>query len=402
MRDLTNLHSGSNNAKQGIRGARFLCALVALYFATAGVSPIFKSISAQPLFPTSGKYGLQRAIPQRINQRVVAPSTQPPAELPSGIKDPKSEESRIGAEDVLDVNVFEAPELNRTARVSENGEISLELLGTVRAAGLTPRELEIVLQELLRRTYMKDPHVGVFVRELQSHPISVVGAVKMPGVFQIRGSKSVLEMISMAQGLSEDAGETVMIMRGSGIVTPSGKAAASQELLNNKNVSLDQFSQTSTAKSALPPVAGKIVEINLKRLMESDDPASNVAVHSGDVVKVSRAGIVYVVGGGVKTPGGFVLKNNENISVLQAIALAQGLTRTSSKNRAVIIRTDQQTNQRTEIQVNLGKILASKAADPVLQPRDIVYVPDSTAKTVMYRGAEAALSTATGVAIYRW
>ena len=399
MRHLVKFRAASSNPVQAIRIVRFVCIFVALYFAIAGMNPVLKSTRAQPLFSASGKYGLQRAIPQRINQRVATPSVAPAAELPA---DPKGEESRIGAEDVLDISVFEAPELNRTVRVSENGEISLELLGTVRASGLTPRELEIVLQELLRRTYMKDPHVGVFVRELQSHPISVVGAVKTPGVFQVRGSKSVLEMISMAQGLSEDAGETVVIMRGSGLVTPAGGAFASEETALNKNGFLNNFSPMNSAKSALQPVGGKIVEINLKRLMESDDPASNVAVHSGDVVKVSRAGIVYVVGGGVKTPGGFVLKNNENISVLQAIALAQGLTRTSSKNRAVIIRTDQETNRRTEIQVNLGKILASKAADPVLQPRDIVYVPDSTAKTVMYRGAEAALSTAAGVAIYRW
>jgi len=399
MRHLVKFRAASSNPVQAIRIVRFVCIFVALYFAIAGMNPVLKSTRAQPLFSASGKYGLQRAIPQRINQRVATPSVAPAAELPA---DPKGEESRIGAEDVLDISVFEAPELNRTVRVSENGEISLELLGTVRASGLTPRELEIVLQELLRRTYMKDPHVGVFVRELQSHPISVVGAVKTPGVFQVRGSKSVLEMISMAQGLSEDAGETVVIMRGSGLVTPAGGAFASEETALNKNGFLNNFSPMNSAKSALQPVGGKIVEINLKRLMESDDPASNVAVHSGDVVKVSRAGIVYVVGGGVKTPGGFVLKNNENISVLQAIALAQGLTRTSSKNRAVIIRTDQETNRRTEIQVNLGKILASKAADPVLQPRDIVYAPDSTAKTVMYRGAEAALSTAAGVAIYRW
>jgi polysaccharide export outer membrane protein len=378
MRYSMNIAAGSITPKRVVRVMRFLCGLVAFYLAIAGVNPVLKPISARPLFPAPHIYGLQRAIPQRITQRVVASPSAPAVDPPSEpLGDTANEEFRIGAEDVLDINVFDAPELNRTVRVSEDGEISLQLLGTLRATGLTPRELERVLQELLRRTYMKDPHVGVFVRELQSHPISVVGAVKMPGVFQIRGSKSVLEMISMAQGLSDDAGETVTIMRGSGRAAPEAKAANQR-------------------------VAGKMFEINLKRLMGSGDPSSNISVHSGDVVKVSRAGIVYVVGGGVKTPGGFVLKNNENISVLQALALAQGLTRTSSKNHAVIIRTDQETNQRIEIPVNLGKILTSKAADPVLQPRDIVYVPDSTAKNVMYRGAEAALSTATGVAIYRW
>src|SRR5216684_4376150 len=116
------------------------------------------------------------------------------------------QEYRIGPEDVLNINVFEAQELNREVRVSASGEISLPLLGSVRAAGLTPRELEFVLQELLHRTYMKDPHVSVFVHEMQSHPVSVMGAVKRPGVFQIRGSKTLLEVLSLSEGLADDAG----------------------------------------------------------------------------------------------------------------------------------------------------------------------------------------------------
>ena len=102
--------------------------------------------------------------------------------------------------------------MNSTVRVSASGDISLQLLGAVHSAGLTPLQLESVLEAQLRRSYMKDPHVGVFVQELQSHPVSVVGAVKMPGVFQIRGTKTVIEVLSMAQGLADDAGDTVLIM----------------------------------------------------------------------------------------------------------------------------------------------------------------------------------------------
>jgi polysaccharide export outer membrane protein len=320
-----------------------------------------------------------RAMPQRISERI---PQQKPATDATATNAP-DEETRIGADDVLDISVFNAPELDRTVRVSGSGEISAQLLGTVRAAGLTARELELVLQELLRHTYMKDPHVGVFVRELHSHAITVVGAVKSPGVFQIRGSKSVLELISMAQGLTDDAGETAIVQRGSAAeVRADGQKPAPQN---------------GTSAGENPTT-----EINLKRLMESQDSAMNIAVHPGDILKVSRAGIVYVVGAGVRTPGGFILKNNEPMSVLQAVALAQGFTRTSSKSHAMIIRTDPQTNQRTEIALDLGKVLSSKQADPLLQARDVVYVPDSSAKNVMYRGAEAALSTATGVAIYRW
>lgn len=122
---------------------------------------------------------------QEFNQRL----EESRKTLSRALLEPTGDESRIGPDDMLEITLFEAPELNHTLRVSANGEISFQLLGEVRAGGLTPRQLELVLQELLRRTYMKDPHVGVFVRELQSHPVSVVGAVKKPGVFQIRGRK---------------------------------------------------------------------------------------------------------------------------------------------------------------------------------------------------------------------
>src|SRR5713226_4737085 len=106
----------------------------------------------------------------------------------------RAEEYRVGPEDLLEINVFEAPEMNRALRVAAGGEISLPLLGVVHAAGLTPRELEFVLQELLRHSYIKDPHVGVFVREMQSHAVSVFGAVRKPGVYQIRGARSLVEV----------------------------------------------------------------------------------------------------------------------------------------------------------------------------------------------------------------
>ena len=169
------------------RAGCFLVYITLLCFANAFLSPGLKSTLAQGLPAGLGICGYQRAIPQRVNQR---PVPQPNAATTVSSTDMQREESRIGVDDLLDINVFEAPEMDRTVRVSGNGEISLQLLGTVRAVGLTPRELELVLQELLRRTYMKDPHVGVFIRELQSHPISVVGAVKMPGVFRFGAARA--------------------------------------------------------------------------------------------------------------------------------------------------------------------------------------------------------------------
>ena len=307
----------------------------------------------------------------------------------------------IGPEDLLEISVFEAPELNRSVRVSAGGEISLTLLGPVQAAGLTPRQLEFVLQELLRRSFMKDPHVGVFVREMQSHAVSVFGAVRKPGVVQIRGPRSLVEILSMAEGLAEDAGDTVLVIRGGGLDRPGPVSPANDATATVKPVPTETTANAQAVSSTTTP-AGSLVslEIDLKQLLESADPQANVPVYPGDLVKVSRAGVVYVVGE-VHKPGGFLLKNNENISALQAIALAEGLTRTSAKEHARIIRNDAQTGRRTEIPLPLGKVLSGKSPDLALRPNDIVFVPNSAARSGFYRGAEAAVSIVTGLIILR-
>ena len=337
---------------------------------------IAASTLAQALPNDNGQSSLKAQTAAEINQRL----QQANEKLAGTTTESETSDSRIGPDDLLNISVFEAPEMNSTVRVSASGEISLQLLGAVHAAGLTPKELESVLQAHLRRTYMKDPHVGVFVQELQSHSISVVGAVKMPGVFQIRGTKTVIEVLSMAQGLADDAGDTVLIQHGAESTQP-GSSNGSQPTAQEKN--------------------GAIEEINLKKLLDSADSALNVPVRPGDIVKVPRAGIVYVVGE-VQKPGGFVLQNNENISVLQALALAEGPTHTSAISRARIIRTDPASGKRTEIPMNLGRIFSGKAPDTFLQPKDIVFVPNSAAKSILYRGSEAAVQTAAGVAIYKW
>jgi polysaccharide export outer membrane protein len=306
---------------------------------------------------------------------------------------------RIGAEDLLEIAVFEAPELDRTLRVSANGQISLPLLGSSQAAGLTSRELEVVIQELLRRSYMKDPHVSVFVKDMQSHPVSVFGAVKKPGVFQIRGSKRLIEVLSMTEGLSDDAGDTVVVMR------QAQPAGTTVPMVDGGPASAPALQEKAGNGAATQAVAGgsvsrETLNINLKDLLNSPDSRTNVLIYPGDVIKVTPAGVVYVVGE-VKKPGGFVLKTNENISVLQALALAEGPTRTSARSRVRIIRNDGTTGARIEIPIDLGKILAGKLPDPILLPKDIVFVPNSAGRSVLYRSAEAAIGLGTGMAIYR-
>jgi polysaccharide biosynthesis/export protein len=312
----------------------------------------------------------------------------------------QASEYRIGPDDLIDITVFESPDLNASVRVSSSGEVSLPLVGATRAGGLTTKEFEVVLSELLRRRYMKDPHVTAFVHEVQSHPVSVFGAVKRPGVFQIRGTKTLLEVLSLSEGLADDAGDTVLVMRGAGLrrmpISPAGQMEAEKKTIS--------YSAPSQATEGLPAVRETpntdTIEINLKKLLDSGDSQYNVIVHPGDIVKVTRAGIVYVVGE-VKKPGGFVLKSNENISVLQALALAEGLTRTSAKSQARIIRTDQSTEKRSEIKLDIGKILSGSVPDPMLYPKDVVFIPNSNGKTALYRGSDAAISILTGITVYR-
>jgi len=326
---------------------------------------------------------------QRLEKLLEANSPVPP---------PGSQDYRIGFDDVLDISVFEAQELNREVRVSSAGEISLPLLESVHAAGLTPRELELVLEELLRRTYMKDPHVSVFVREMQSHPVSVLGAVGKPGVFQVRGSKTLLEILSLAEGLADDAGETAIIMRGAGL---QNNTSSDAQIVSHAR----EDARGENATAADPAKDGgpseNIVQVNLKELLDSSHFQQNPIVNPGDIVKVLRAGIVYVVGE-VQKPGGFVMKSNEKMSVLQAIALSGGLTRTASKAGACIIRTDEQSGKREQTPIDLSKILSGKAPDPMLEARDVVFVPNSAAKTTFSRGVEIATQTLAGLLIFHW
>lgn len=296
---------------------------------------------------------------------------------------PSPGDYRIGPDDQLQVTVFDAPDLSQTVRVAGDGEISLPLLGTIKAAGLTPRELELVLQALLRRTYMKDPQVTVTVTEMQSHSVSVMGAVKQPGVFQIRGTKTLLEMLSMAQGLAPDAGNEVLVMRGAGIDTGSPSSAGKKA--GAASVTPVSASFASTGKE----IEGNTIVVSLKRLLDSGDPKYNVPIHPGDIVKVKAAGIVYVVGD-VMRPGGFPIQDNGHITVLQAIALGEGMGPDADKNKAKIIRVAEN-GERTELPIKLTKILSGKAPDLALKPKDVLFIPKNGAKSAG-RGAIKTLS----------
>jgi polysaccharide export outer membrane protein len=223
--------------------------------------------------------------------------------------------------------------------------------------------------------------------------------------------------------LAPDAGDEVLVMRNAGYnrgqdsgteaaQTGSEKTDSKDAEGNKSGTGPDDPGKDGTLKknatASMEATNGASVDrtqqgdtlaINLRHLLNSRDPGLNVPIYAGDIVKVTRAGIVYVVGA-VRKPGGFTVKGNEQMSLLKAIALAEGLSNTSSKGHTRIIRTDEGSGKRSEIPVELGKILDGKAPDMNLQAADIVFVPSSTGKTVLFRSTDAIVNTATGLAIF--
>jgi polysaccharide export outer membrane protein len=271
-------------------------------------------------------------------------------------------ELTIASGDLIEVSVFGAEyscSQDKIAgcqvRVSSSGEVALPLIGAAKMAGLTtPQAQQLIAQRLKEGGYFKDPQVMVAQKEFNTQGISVLGEVQKPGIYPLLGAHTLLEALSAAGGTTKAAGNDVSIMHRDS-----------------------------------PNVAERV------NLAAAD--GGNVSLQPGDTVLVSKAGVVYVVGD-VKQPSGVVM-DNAGLTVLQAIAMAQGANPTAKLDSAKLIRTTPE--GRKEIPLALKQILASKAPDLRLQAEDIIFVPTSTAKSATRRSLEAIVQTATGVAIYR-
>ena len=292
-------------------------------------------------------------------------------------------EYSIAADDLLDIHIVDVSELSGEYRVNPDGTITLPLLPKpIVAEGLAPRELSAVIAGRLRGAgLVTHPNVVVTIKSSRLHSVAIVGAVNKPQIYPLFGTTTVLDVLSQAQGLAKDAGNTLIITRG----PVAAEALEHQRAIAGKDC-------------AVPAT----VRVDLRRLLETGDPSLNLAVYPGDRVTVERAGIVYVIGA-VNRPGGFPLETDgAEMTVLQAVALGEGLKSTALQKKAMIIRRGQQfLNGREEIAVNLKKILAGHSSDPGLKPNDILFVPDSASKVALHRGAEAAIEVATGVIIWR-
>jgi polysaccharide export outer membrane protein len=265
---------------------------------------------------------------------------------------------------------------DKPVRIDPEGYLDLPLIGRVKAGGSTIEQLKVNLKEALKPHVLK-PEVSVSVATRKSQPVSVVGAVHNPGLLQLDGGKSLVEVLSMAGGLRSDAGYAVRITR---------KAAYGPIPL--KSATEDASKQFSVA------------EIRLKGLLEAHAPEENIQVQPFDVITVPTAELVYVIGE-VKKSGGFTLRERENVSVLQALSLADGLGPAASPQRAKILRRPYGATERVDIPVNISKLLKGEVSDMVMQADDILFIPGSTRKKVAARAIEAGIGVGTGVIVWR-
>jgi polysaccharide biosynthesis/export protein len=306
------------------------------------------------------------------SSKSVASRSVPPAEGASNYT--------LGPDDQVIIRAVGVDEFNvqgetKPAQIDMRGYVDVPIVGHVKAAGLTVQQFEAALREDLQK-YVRDPQVTVTVADYKSEPVSIVGSVTQPGVYHLSGQNTLVQVLSQAQGLSEDASNKINITR--------EKAQGP--------IPLPGCAEDSTGKYYTATV-------NTKLLLDAKDPGANIKIKPNDVIAVPKAELVYVVGAVIK-PGGYVLSERESISVLQAISMSSGLEKTSSPSRAKIIRRGE-SNQRLEIPADVRKILAGQSPDLQLYANDILFIPTSMPKSVSLRVLEAAIQVGTGVAIYR-
>jgi len=281
------------------------------------------------------------------NDAAAPPSSRPPA----------SSNTELGVGDLIEIAVFGVPDLSTKTRIGGSGDVYFPLIDYVHIAGLTTDEAQALIQKRLEDGgFVRGPHVSIFVDESASQAITMVGEVNRPGPYPAIGERRLFDLISAAGGLSDKAGRNITIER-----------------------------------RANP---GQPLQLQLSSNL-AEDTKNNVDVFPGDTIVVSRAGIVYVVGD-VNRPSGFLIEDNA-LTVLKALALAGGSTRTSALSKTKILR--QTPSGIQEVPVNLKKVLYAKAPDMALFNGDILFIPGSGAKAAAYRTVDAAMSLSTSLAI---
>ena len=296
--------------------------------------------------------------------RSAAPSDLGGANLPA---------QKIGPNDLIAVSVYGAPELSRTIRVGADGAVRLPMLKRkIRAEGLLPAALEVSLAEALQEEeVLVDPVVTVTIAEYHSRPIAVAGSVRSPVTFQAVGPVTLLDALTRAGGLSAEAGPEILVSR-----VQAGPGAEPTALVQR---------------------------IPVKGLIDAADPELNLRLTGGEEIRVPEVSKIFVVGN-VKKPGAYPMPDTAETTVLQVLALAEGLAPYAT-SRAFIYRRDAATGGKHEIPIELKQIMKRKAPDVPLAANDILYIPDNSGRrltsTAIERVAGFGAATASGILVWR-
>lgn len=267
----------------------------------------------------------------------------------------------IGPGDMLSVQVFDTPELSMdTVRVSQNGQVSLPVLGTVDVAGLNTDQAARRIESVLRtRGIMVDPHVIVSVVDYATQGATLLGEVRSPGVYPTFGGRRLLDVIALAGGILPSAGKIVTIAHRSNPQHP--------------------------------------VDIPLVQNAQSLGSQQNPIILPGDTIVVAKAGIIYILGDVVKA-GGYLIDNNEHVSLMQVLTLAGGWQKDAALSKARLIREVPEGHK--ELMLDLKQVVNGKQADVSVEDGDILYIPASLGKTIAYEGMQAAVTAAQTAIVY--
>ena len=325
---------------------QWVLGLVGLLVLSCATAPP-REVPSEPVVPANVN-GSSKQV-RTMNERLVMSALS--------AKATSSKDYRIGPDDLIDVTVFEDEKLNKTVRVSSQGNISLPLIGILKVKGLTGSEMEREIRDLLAEKYVKDPHVSIFIKEYHNQRISMMGAVTKPGVYDVTGEKTVLDLLSLAGGLRDDAGKLLFVIRPPSLESDGGQKRKESEA---------GVTRTFTA--------------DLGELLIKGNLNLNFPLQHGDVINVPPAGKVFV-GGLVQQPGGFSLERKMTLS--QAIAVAGGLNPKAAAQETRVFRYSGEGEQKEVLTFDVYSIQKGNSSDPYLLENDVVFVPRSGTKTVL-------------------
>jgi polysaccharide biosynthesis/export protein len=313
--------------------------------AAAPVLPAAEPISQAAIGSTPKQADTQNGAATGASAGQIAPANESSSQL------------RLSPGDLLEVSIYNVPELTTKARVGNSGDVYLPLIDYVHVADLTVEEAQALIEKRLDEGgFVRNAHVTIFIDESAAEGVTILGEVTKPGIYPALGDRRLYDMISAAGGFTVSAGRKVSILR--------------------------QHSQ------------GEPITVNLPRNL-ADDRQDNLEIQPGDTITIPRAPIIYVVGD-VGRPAG-LLVDNGSLTVLQALALAGGTNHTAKMGGIRIIRKGP--TGMTETPVPLKKMLEAKAPDITLQADDILFVPLSGLRSAAGTGLNAAISATAGLAI---